>query len=81
MRAGYPSTTGRMNSWQALAVLIPAAKFDWRKRLARGRALAALKRQRGGPLTDTQAMELCLEAQRWAREEGAAPSKVTGSAT
>ncbi|MBI1875835.1 MAG: type II toxin-antitoxin system prevent-host-death family antitoxin [Acidobacteria bacterium] len=49
-----------------LAALISVAKFELMTRLARRRALAVLKQQRGGTLTDAQATELGLEAQRWA---------------
>lgn len=51
-----------------LAVLISALKFDVMRRVARRHAFAALKRH-GGSLTDAQAMELGLEAQRWARKK------------
>lgn len=36
---------------------------------ARHHALAVMEQQQGGALTDEQAMELALEAQRWARQE------------
>jgi antitoxin (DNA-binding transcriptional repressor) of toxin-antitoxin stability system len=52
-----------------LAALIPAIKFEVMIRAARRRALASLKQPRVGTLTDTQAMELGLEAQRWARKK------------
>lgn len=52
-----------------LAALIPALKFDVMDRAARRRALASLKQQRSGTLTDAQAMALGLKAQRRARRQ------------
>lgn len=51
------------------AALIPAAKIELMRRLARRRALAVLKQQCDGTLTDAEATELGLEAQRWARRK------------
>ena len=38
------------------------------RRFARRQALDVMEQQKGGTLTDDQAMALGLEAQRWARQ-------------
>lgn len=51
-----------------LAALVPLERLEQMRRFARRHALEVLERQHGGPLAEEQAMELALEAERWARE-------------
>jgi prevent-host-death family protein len=51
-----------------LAALVPVERLEQMRRFARRHALDALERQTGGRLSDEQALELALEAERWARE-------------
>ncbi|MCX6545969.1 MAG: hypothetical protein NTV05_16360 [Acidobacteria bacterium] len=51
---------------KALAALVPVERLAQMRRFARRHALDFLAQQ-GGALTDKQASELALEAQRWAR--------------
>jgi len=50
-----------------LAALVPVERLEQMRRFARRHALDVLERQKGGTLTDDEAMALGLEAQRWAR--------------
>jgi prevent-host-death family protein len=50
-----------------LAALVPVERLEQMRRFARRHALEVLERQASGPLSDEQAMELALEAQRAAR--------------
>lgn len=52
---------------RALAALVPVERLEQMRRFARRHALDVMEQQRGGALTDEQAMDLALEAQRWAR--------------
>ena len=52
-----------------LAALVPVGRLEQMRRFARRHALEALERQAGGTLSDDQAMDLALEAQRWARDQ------------
>jgi antitoxin (DNA-binding transcriptional repressor) of toxin-antitoxin stability system len=54
---------------KALAALVPVERLDQIRRFARRHALDVMEQQKGGALTDDQAMELGLEAQRWARRQ------------
>jgi prevent-host-death family protein len=54
---------------KSLAALVPIERLEQMRRFARSHALQFLDQQAGGPLSDEQAMELALEAQRAAREE------------
>jgi prevent-host-death family protein len=51
-----------------LAALVPVERLEQMRRFARRHALDVMEQQKGGSLTDDQAMELGLEAQRWARQ-------------
>jgi prevent-host-death family protein len=51
-----------------LAALVPVERLEQMRRFARRHALEVLDRQAGGPLADEDAMDLALEAERWARE-------------
>jgi prevent-host-death family protein len=50
-----------------LAALVPVERLEQMRRFTRRHALEGLERQAGGPLSDEQAMDLALEAQRAAR--------------
>ena len=60
-------------SQKALAALVPVERLDQMRRFGRRRALDVMERQKGGSLTDDQAMTLGLEAQRWARRHRRKP--------
>ena len=50
-----------------LAALVPVERLEQMRRFARRHALEVLEREAGGPLLDEEAMDLALEARRWAR--------------
>jgi len=52
-----------------LAALVPVERLDQMRRFARRHGLDVMARQKGGALTDDEAMELALEAHRWARRQ------------
>ena len=52
-----------------LAALVPVGRLEQMRRFARRHAVEALERQAGGTLSDEQAMDSALEAQRWARDQ------------
>ena len=52
-----------------LAALVPVERLEQMRRFARRHALDVMARQKGGALTADEAMELALEAQRWARRQ------------
>lgn len=54
---------------KALAALVPVERLEQMRRFAKRHALDVMEQQKGGTLTDAQAMELGLEAQRWARRQ------------
>lgn len=56
-----------------LAALVPIERLEQMRRFARRHALDVMEQQKGGVLTDNQAMELGLEAQRWARKQKQKP--------
>jgi antitoxin (DNA-binding transcriptional repressor) of toxin-antitoxin stability system len=60
-----------------LAALVPIERLEQMRRFARRHALDFFERQRGGPLTDGRAMDLALEAQRWARKRIRRPRQRT----
>ena len=62
---------------QPLAALVPVQRLEQMRRFARRQALDFLEQQKGGPLTDEQAMALALEAQRWARKQATKPRRRT----
>jgi prevent-host-death family protein len=51
-----------------LAALVPVERLEQIHRFARRHALDVLERHADGSLSDEKAMDLALEAQRWARE-------------
>jgi len=52
-----------------LAALVPVERLEQMRRFARRHALDVLEGQKGGALTDDDALALGLEAQRWARRQ------------
>ena len=54
---------------KALAALVPVQCLEQMRRFARRHALDVMERQKGGSLTDKQAMEIALEAQRSVRRK------------
>jgi antitoxin (DNA-binding transcriptional repressor) of toxin-antitoxin stability system len=60
-----------------LAALVPVERLEQMRRFARRHALDFFKGQKGGPLTNEQAMNLALEAQRWARKRIRRPRRRT----
>ena len=58
---------------KALAALVPVERLEQMRRFARRHALDVMEKQKGGALTDNQAMALGLEAQRWARRQRRKP--------
>ena len=56
-----------------LAALVPVERLEQMRRFARRHALDVMEQQKGGTLTDEQAMALGLEAQRWARQHKLKP--------
>jgi prevent-host-death family protein len=58
---------------QPLAALVPVERLEQMRRFARRHALDVMEQQKGGTLTDDQAMALGLDAQRWARRQERKP--------
>ena len=56
-----------------LAALVPVERLEQMRRFARRHALDVIEQKKGGALTDDQALELGLEAQRWARQQRRKP--------
>jgi prevent-host-death family protein len=56
-----------------LAALVPVERLEQMRRFARRHALDVMEQQKGGALSDDQAMALGLEAQRWARRQKTKP--------
>jgi prevent-host-death family protein len=52
-----------------LAALVPVERLEQMRRFARRHTLDVVERQKGGSLTNEQAMALGMEAQRWARRQ------------
>lgn len=52
---------------KALAALVPVERLEQMRRFARVEALRFLEQQKGSDLTEREATELALEAQKWAR--------------
>jgi len=52
-----------------LAALVPVERLEQMRRFARRQALDFMEQQKGSSLTDTQAMELARDGQRWARKQ------------
>ena len=58
-----------------LAALVPVGRLEQMRRFARRQALDFLEEQKGGRLTEEKAMELALEAKRWARRRARRPRR------
>jgi prevent-host-death family protein len=56
-----------------LAALVPVERLEQMRRFARRHALEVMEEQKGGSVSDDLAMELGLEAQRWARRQQRKP--------
>jgi hypothetical protein len=53
---------------KALAALVPIERLEQMRRFARRQALDFMEEQQPGPLTEREASDLALEAQRFARK-------------
>jgi prevent-host-death family protein len=60
---------------KALAALVPVERLEQMRRFARTQANAFLEQQKGSGLTEAQAADLGLEAQKWARRQGWKPRR------
>ena len=60
---------------KALAALVPIERLEQMRRFARRQALDFMEEQRAGPLTEREASELALEAQRFARKQVRKPRR------
>jgi prevent-host-death family protein len=60
-----------------MAALVPVERLEQMRRFARRHALDFLEKQRGAPVSEERAMDLALEAQRWARKRGRKPRRAT----
>jgi antitoxin (DNA-binding transcriptional repressor) of toxin-antitoxin stability system len=60
-----------------MAALVPVERLEQMRRFARRHALDFLEEQKGPAVSDEQAMDLALEAQRWARKQGRKPRRGT----
>ena len=54
---------------KALAALVPIERLEQMRRFARRQALDFMAEQQAGPLTNRQASDLALEAQRFAQKQ------------
>jgi antitoxin (DNA-binding transcriptional repressor) of toxin-antitoxin stability system len=54
---------------KALAALVPIERLEQMRRFARRQALEFMEEQQAGPLTERQASDLALEAQRFAQKQ------------
>src|SRR3970040_1518647 len=62
---------------KALAALVPIERLQQMRRFARRQAGDFLEEQRAGPLTEREASDLALEAQRFARKQVRQPRRGT----
>lgn len=60
---------------KALAALVPIERLEQMRRFARRQALDFMEDQQGGPLTDREASDLALKAQRFARKQVRKPPR------
>lgn len=58
-----------------LAALVPIERLEQIRRFAKRHALEFLEAPRAGRPSDEQAMDIALEAQRWARKRGRKPRR------
>ncbi len=52
-----------------MAALVPIERLEQMRRFARRQALQFMDEQKNGALSDREAAEVALEAQRWARKQ------------
>ena len=57
----------------AMAALVPVDRLEQMRRFARRHALEFMGDQRGGSLTDAEAMDIAIDARRWARRRPRRP--------
>lgn len=60
---------------KALAALVPIERLEQMRRFARRQALDFMKEQQAGLLTEREASDLALEAQRFARKQVRKPRR------
>jgi antitoxin (DNA-binding transcriptional repressor) of toxin-antitoxin stability system len=60
---------------KALAALVPIERLEQMRRFARRQALDFMEEQRGSALTEREAADLALEAQRFARTQVRKPRR------
>jgi antitoxin (DNA-binding transcriptional repressor) of toxin-antitoxin stability system len=60
---------------KALAALVPIERLEQMRRFARRQALDFMEEQQRGPLTERQASDLALEAQRFAQKQVPKPRR------
>ena len=60
---------------KALAALVPIERLEQMRRFARRHAQDFMDEQGGGPLTEREASDLALEAQRFARRQVRKPRR------
>jgi hypothetical protein len=60
-----------------MAALVPVERLEQLRRFARRHAVDFLDAQKGTAVSEAQAMNLALEAQRWARKQGRKPRRRT----
>ncbi len=58
-----------------LAALVPVERLEQMRRFARRHALDFLEEREGSQVGEGRAMELALEAQRWARKQARKPRR------
>jgi antitoxin (DNA-binding transcriptional repressor) of toxin-antitoxin stability system len=60
---------------KALAALVPVERLEQMRRFARRQALDFMERQEAGRLTEREASDVALEAQRFARKQVRKPRR------
>jgi antitoxin (DNA-binding transcriptional repressor) of toxin-antitoxin stability system len=60
---------------KALAALVPVERLEQMRRFARTQAMGFLEQQKASGVTETQAADLALEAQKWARRRVRKPAR------
>ena len=60
---------------KALAALVPIERLEQMRRFARRQALTFMEEQQGGSLTEREASNIALEAQRFARKQVRKPRR------
>ena len=58
-----------------VAALVAAGRLEQMRRFAKRQALGVLEEQSGGLLDEEKALDLALEAQRWARKRTKSPRR------